>query len=109
MRFPGGETVQRIPFKAKTANAHKREVIEYDDPLDIPGVAVAPGNQSGTPSEELIELTLYLDYDTETHPLDQWLVRGSRFDVDVATSGRWRSPHTGRRHGQVVTLRRAQG
>ena len=108
VKFPRGETVQRFPFRAKALNAHRQEVIERGAPIDVRGVGVAPGNQTGQPSASVIELTLYLE-EQDLHSLDQWRVRGRLFDVEVTTSDPWRSPHTGRSHGQAVGLRRAQG
>ena len=107
--FGNGETVQRLAYVATTRNAHGQEVHTRAPGVDIDDVGVAPGMPTGTPSESVAPVTLYLAFDVETHPLDQWRVRGVLCDVDVDTSGRWRSPFTGWEAGQAIALRRARG
>ena len=110
-RFRRGETVQRLPYISTTRNAHGREDHHRGPAVDVraafdPGGWFEPSDPSG--QRVVHQPTLYVGFDQDAHPLDQWQVRGDLYEVD-GDIARWRNPHTGSTPGAVIKLRRVIG
>lgn len=77
------------------------------------GVAFAPGSsdepQRGGSTRVTTSATLYDPLSRPVDSLDQFTVRGRRYQVDGDASGAWVNPFTGRAPGGTVTLKAVSG
>lgn len=109
MRFPHGETVTRHPF-AGYPDEYEGGVPEFGADVAVPNVGVAWGPQSEAQaaSEVRVDAVLYLPFDTDGHPHDEWTVRGLRY-AQVGVVEPSRNPFTGWEAGATVALQRITG
>lgn len=104
--------MQRRRWVSSTRNAHGVETHQHGSPTSVQALGFAP-EQSTEPREAgsarvVIPATLYLSAAQETDPRDLWVVRGRTYAAE-GESGEWVSPYSGRKPGQVVTLRSVIG
>ena len=110
-RFRRPDTVYRLPYLSTTTNGHGREQHHRGEPVPVlagfdPGGWSEPSDPTG--QRIIHQPTLYVGYDQDAHPLDQWRCRGDLYEVD-GDIARWRNPHTGATPGAVVKLKRVIG
>jgi hypothetical protein len=109
-----GETVTlvRLPAGFDPYGAPVEGPVEH---IPVAGCAVAPRNTAlegetvDYGREGLITGTqVFMPLHVEVRHTDQIVARGVRYDVE-GRPGRWESPYSRRRPGQVIILRRAEG
>ncbi len=110
--FEHGETVQRLPYTHTTTSGRGIETHHRGTPVDVDGAGFEPEGSYDVldPSRQSVvtQPTLMVEFDRETHPLDQWRCRGDLYEVDGKPAA-WRNPFTGWEAGQVIKLRRVTG
>lgn len=107
-----GETVILHPSEMGGEDAHGNPVEGFGPDSEREHCAVEPrvhevDNELGR-SAVVYGFTIYDAFDSPVTEADEMTVRGVRCQVDGEIA-RWRSPHTGRARGCVVTLKRVDG
>ena len=91
---------------------YNRPISGFAEPVAIPIRGFDPGTSSeprdGTARRVNTKPTLYLRSDPGISPLDEFSVRGVRYEVE-GDAAVWVSPHSGRLAGCEVALRKGTG
>lgn len=94
-------------------DSYNRPVLGWTDHV-LDNVAVAPGSSSegGTirnPHRLSTQMTIFLVMDPGVSDMDEFTVRGLRYEVDGDLEGGWRNPFTGTSFGTEINLKRGTG
>jgi hypothetical protein len=111
-RHPGGITATVQRYEAGAEDAHGNAVGSWIDAAILNGCAFDPGSTSEPrlPGQDrvIVEPTLYAAYDSPVEPLDRIVVDSLIYEIE-GIARRWQNPHSGRKLGCVITLRRVDG
>lgn len=110
--FSHAESVVRHAYSPGKPDDYGQVTLGYIDEM-WSGVAFAPGRSDepfrsgGTRMETTA--TLYDPAGRPVHPLDEFTVRGVRYQVDGDAAGVWVNPFTGWAPGSTIALKRVTG